>query len=136
MARCDATPAVGSAVRTRLASDVQPVRLSGGVNKAAARGRERLDQAVWRRACTRSKAVTRSPDQGHPAARRRRTRRAVRTIKKAHPALLVSDLPILIAALSAAGVEVVDDEPLEGYQRVYTGDSFGNRLELMEPDDR
>ena len=48
---------------------------------------------------------------------------------------MVSDLPVLVAALSAAGVEVVDDEPLEGYQRVYTADPFGNRLELMEPDD-
>lgn len=59
-----------------------------------------------------------------------------RPAKKAHPALLVSDLPFLVAALSAAGVEVVDDEPLEGYHRVYTSDPFGNRLELMEPDDR
>lgn len=59
-----------------------------------------------------------------------------RPAKKAHPALLVSDLPVLVAALSAAGVEVVDDEPLEGYQRVYTADPFGNRLELMEAYDR
>jgi hypothetical protein len=28
---------------------------------------------------------------------------------------------------------VVDDEPLEGYERVYVFDPFGNRLELMEP---
>lgn len=56
-----------------------------------------------------------------------------RPAKKAHPALLVDDLPTLVARLQAAGVDVVDDEPLEGYDRVYANDPFGNRLELMEP---
>jgi hypothetical protein len=28
-------------------------------------------------------------------------------------------------------VEVVDDEPLEGYDRIYAYDPFGNRLELL-----
>lgn len=56
-----------------------------------------------------------------------------RPAKKAHPALLVNDLPSLMAALSDAGMPIVDDEPLEGYRRVYTADPFGNRLELMEP---
>lgn len=53
--------------------------------------------------------------------------------KKAHPALLVSDLRSLVAELTVAGVELVTDEPLEGYDRVYAYDPFGNRLELMEP---
>jgi catechol 2,3-dioxygenase-like lactoylglutathione lyase family enzyme len=53
--------------------------------------------------------------------------------KKAHPALLVDDLAELVATLSAAGVPIVDDEPLEGYYRVYVCDPFGNRIELMEP---
>ena len=56
-----------------------------------------------------------------------------RPAKKAHPALLVTDLPTLVARLRAAGVELVDDEPLEGYDRVYAYDPFGNRLELLEP---
>ena len=56
-----------------------------------------------------------------------------RPAKKAHPALLVSNLPALVQVLVAAGVDVVDDEPLEGYDRVYAYDSFGNRIELMEP---
>ena len=56
-----------------------------------------------------------------------------RPAKKAHPALLVNDLPSLMAALSDSGMPIVDDEPLEGYRRVYTADPFGNRLELMEP---
>jgi hypothetical protein len=29
---------------------------------------------------------------------------------------------------------VVDDEPLDGYDRVYVHDPFGNRIELMQPD--
>jgi catechol 2,3-dioxygenase-like lactoylglutathione lyase family enzyme len=53
--------------------------------------------------------------------------------RKAHPALIVEDLPALIEALKGAGHRVVNDEPLEGYQRVYVDDPFGNRLELMEP---
>jgi catechol 2,3-dioxygenase-like lactoylglutathione lyase family enzyme len=56
-----------------------------------------------------------------------------RPAKKAHPALLVADLPELVRQLRAAGVELVDDEPLEGYDRVYAYDPFGNRLELLEP---
>lgn len=54
-----------------------------------------------------------------------------RPARKAHPALLVSDLRGLVERLRQAGVEVVDDE-LPGYYRVYVSDPFGNRLELME----
>lgn len=56
-----------------------------------------------------------------------------RPAKKAHPALLVEDLPGLVARLRAAGIDLRDDEPLEGYDRVYASDPFGNRLELLEP---
>ena len=56
-----------------------------------------------------------------------------RPAKKAHPGLLVRGLRDLAARLAAAGHRVVDDEPLEGYERVYVDDPFGNRLELMEP---
>jgi len=56
-----------------------------------------------------------------------------RPAKKAHPALLVRDLGALVHSLATAGVEIVDDEPLEGYDRVYVYDPFGNRLELLEP---
>jgi catechol 2,3-dioxygenase-like lactoylglutathione lyase family enzyme len=52
--------------------------------------------------------------------------------RKAHPALIVEDLPALVAALKRAGHRVVDDEPLDGYVRVYVDDPFGNRIELME----
>ncbi|MGI8755593.1 MAG: VOC family protein [Acidimicrobiales bacterium] len=59
-----------------------------------------------------------------------------RSARKAHPALLVVDLSALKRALADAGVELVADEPLEGYDRVYVDDPFGNRLELMEPTTR
>jgi len=53
--------------------------------------------------------------------------------RKAHPALLVDGLAALKKALADAGCRLVDDEPLEGYDRVYVDDPFGNRIELMEP---
>jgi catechol 2,3-dioxygenase-like lactoylglutathione lyase family enzyme len=59
-----------------------------------------------------------------------------RPAEKAHPALLVTDLATLVERLRAAGVEIVDDEPLDGYDRIYAYDPFGNRLELLEPNAR
>jgi catechol 2,3-dioxygenase-like lactoylglutathione lyase family enzyme len=56
-----------------------------------------------------------------------------RPARKAHPGLLADELPHLVAALRRMGYLVQDDEPLEGYDRVYVDDPFGNRIELMEP---
>jgi hypothetical protein len=56
-----------------------------------------------------------------------------RPARKAHPALLVSDLETLIWRLKAYDVQVVENDPLEGYLRVYVADPFGNRIELLEP---
>jgi len=56
-----------------------------------------------------------------------------RPARKAHPALVVDDVLALAARLKAAGVRVVEDEPLEGWDRVYADDPFGNRIELMTP---
>jgi len=53
--------------------------------------------------------------------------------QKAHPAFLVDDLAALRERLTEAGCEVVDDEPLEGFDRFYTSDPFGNRIELLRP---
>lgn len=55
-----------------------------------------------------------------------------RPARKAHPAFLVADLAGLVRVMTSAGVEVVDDEPLAGCDRIYVSDPFGNRLELME----
>ena len=56
-----------------------------------------------------------------------------RPARKAHPAFIVSDLAALIATLKSDGYPVVEDQPLQGYDRVYVDDPFGNRIELMEP---
>jgi len=55
-----------------------------------------------------------------------------RPARKAHPAFLTRDLAALRATLEAAGVTIRHDEPLEGYQRFYVDDPFGNRIELLE----
>ena len=55
-----------------------------------------------------------------------------RPAKKAHPALLVAGLADYAARARAAGCRVVDDDPLDGYFRIFLDDPFGNRLELME----
>jgi catechol 2,3-dioxygenase-like lactoylglutathione lyase family enzyme len=56
-----------------------------------------------------------------------------RAARKAHPALVVRDLPGFVARAKAQGAEIAyDDEPIEGYDRLFVYDPFGNRLELME----
>jgi hypothetical protein len=53
--------------------------------------------------------------------------------RKAHPAFIVHDLQNLVQSLRRAGYRVVADQPLEGHDRMYTDDPFGNRIELMQP---
>jgi catechol 2,3-dioxygenase-like lactoylglutathione lyase family enzyme len=55
-----------------------------------------------------------------------------RPARKAHPAFIVTDLPALVRQLTAQGYRLVEDQPLEGYERRYVDDPFGNRIELME----
>lgn len=56
-----------------------------------------------------------------------------RPARKAHPAFLVENLDLLIAAIQTAGYETDPSQPpLEGYKRVHIFDPFGNRIELME----
>jgi len=52
--------------------------------------------------------------------------------RKAHPAFLVPYLAGLVRQFEQAGYTCAVDEPLEGYNRVYVDDAFGNRIELME----
>jgi catechol 2,3-dioxygenase-like lactoylglutathione lyase family enzyme len=54
-----------------------------------------------------------------------------RPARKAHPALVVSDLHALVARLVAAGIDVATGESFDGRDRVYVSDPFGNRLELI-----
>lgn len=53
--------------------------------------------------------------------------------RKAHPGILVDDLPGLVTRLEAAGYPVQPDPHFPGHDRVYTADPFGNRLELLQP---
>jgi len=53
--------------------------------------------------------------------------------RKAHPALLTRDLAALRARLEAAGRPIIIDEPIPGYDRFYSTDPFGNRLEFLQP---
>jgi catechol 2,3-dioxygenase-like lactoylglutathione lyase family enzyme len=55
-----------------------------------------------------------------------------RPARKAHPGLLVEGLTELITKLEQAGYSVTHGDSLEGYNRVYVDDPFGNRIELME----
>jgi catechol 2,3-dioxygenase-like lactoylglutathione lyase family enzyme len=55
--------------------------------------------------------------------------------RKAHPALLVSDLEALKEHLSQAGVEVTPDTTVPGVRRCYIADPFGNRIELIQAGD-
>jgi catechol 2,3-dioxygenase-like lactoylglutathione lyase family enzyme len=55
-----------------------------------------------------------------------------RPARKAHPAFLVEDLTALKVALATGGYALKTDEPLEGYDRIYVDDPFGNRIELIE----
>lgn len=53
--------------------------------------------------------------------------------RKAHPALVVEGLSELVTRLENSGYRVTQDQPLEGFDRCYVDDPFGNRIELMEP---
>lgn len=55
--------------------------------------------------------------------------------RKAHPALVVSNLQVLAATIADAGFGVAFDDELEGFDRAFVNDPFGNRIELMQPHD-
>ncbi len=58
-----------------------------------------------------------------------------RPARKAHPALLVTDLEACRATLAAAGAAITPDHSLPGVRRFYTADPFGNRIELIQAED-
>jgi len=53
--------------------------------------------------------------------------------EKAHVAFEVDELAGVRLRLGVAGYDATDDEPLPGYDRCYVKDPFGNRMELLEP---
>ena len=48
------------------------------------------------------------------------------------PAFRAVDLAGLVARLEKGGFRVTQDTPLEGCERVYVDDPFGNRIEWIE----
>ena len=57
-----------------------------------------------------------------------------RPARKAHPALLVDDLPALVTRLRDADVRLTEGDPLDGFDhRWFVDDPFGNRIELLQP---
>ncbi|MCB0977127.1 MAG: glyoxalase [Acidimicrobiales bacterium] len=57
-----------------------------------------------------------------------------RPARKAHPALLVEDLPSLVDRLRTNGTTLAEGDPLEGFaHRWFVDDPFGNRIELLQP---
>jgi catechol 2,3-dioxygenase-like lactoylglutathione lyase family enzyme len=51
---------------------------------------------------------------------------------KAHPAILVKGLGTIRTRIEDAGYKISDTVQIEGFDRVYVRDPFGNRLELIE----
>lgn len=52
--------------------------------------------------------------------------------RKAHPALLVSNLAAIRGRLEDAGVQIAEAEAIPRVERCYVYDPFGNRIELIE----
>ena len=51
---------------------------------------------------------------------------------KAHVAFWCRNLDDFRPRLAESGCDIVNDEPLAGFDRFYTSDPFGNRIELLE----
>ncbi len=52
---------------------------------------------------------------------------------KAHVAFQVDDVAALARQASAAGFKTQPDDNLDGFERVFIFDPFGNRLEFLKP---
>ena len=58
-----------------------------------------------------------------------------RASRKAHPAFILGDLRDLSRRAEAAGYEVKPDDELEGVERAFIRDPFGNWLEFIQAAD-
>ena len=56
-----------------------------------------------------------------------------RPARKAHIAFRVDDVARLAKRARAAGFEVADSTALQGHERAFIFDPFGNRLEFLRP---
>jgi catechol 2,3-dioxygenase-like lactoylglutathione lyase family enzyme len=56
-----------------------------------------------------------------------------RPAKKAHPAFLITQLSVVVGSLRLSGCKIQDDQnAIDGYDRAFTEDPFGNRIELIQ----
>jgi catechol 2,3-dioxygenase-like lactoylglutathione lyase family enzyme len=55
-----------------------------------------------------------------------------RPARKAHPAIAVRGLSVVVAHLRALGVDVRPGDGVAGMDQAYVDDPFGNRIELIE----
>jgi catechol 2,3-dioxygenase-like lactoylglutathione lyase family enzyme len=55
-----------------------------------------------------------------------------RAATKAHPGLLVSDLKAIAERCRKAGHEIYQGPAIEGFERIFVKDPFGNRIELLQ----
>lgn len=55
-----------------------------------------------------------------------------RPAAKAHPAFIVDSLDYVGERLAEAGYEIDHDTQISGFNRFYSADPFGNRLEFLE----
>jgi len=55
-----------------------------------------------------------------------------RAANKAHPGLLVNDLRAIAQRCQEHGYEVQGGPAIDGYQRIFVKDPFGNRIELLQ----
>ena len=53
--------------------------------------------------------------------------------RKAHPAFVVDDIDAVASAVQAAGFPVGWDGDYPDYERFYTADGAGNRVEILQP---
>lgn len=54
-----------------------------------------------------------------------------RPARKAHPALLVEELDVLLTMLREKGYQITAAEDMDGLRRAHVNDPFGNRIELI-----
>ncbi|WP_066293999.1 VOC family protein [Bacillus sp. FJAT-29937] len=52
--------------------------------------------------------------------------------KKAHPGLVVENLEDLRSTLEMKGCKIKEEPPIEGRNRFFVDDPFGNRIEFLE----
>ncbi|MDZ5471120.1 glyoxalase (plasmid) [Bacillus sp. 31A1R] len=52
--------------------------------------------------------------------------------KKAHPGFIVENLHLLRERLELEKIEIKEEPPIEGRERFFVSDPFGNRIEFLE----